>query len=101
MIFIAGVVLIGVGLVFDQATIGLLRGKLQLWRNAIFAAAKLLILPALTVVFHAQLGLGITFSWVVGAAVSLAIIALYIRLHGDAVLPRPDWGLLGDFAGLQ
>ena len=86
--------LIGVGLVFDQATIGLLRGKLQLWRNAIFAAVKLLILPALTVVFHAQLGLGITFSWVVGAAVSLAIIAFYIRLHGDAVLPRPDWGLL-------
>jgi O-antigen/teichoic acid export membrane protein len=93
-IFIAGAVLIGVSLVFDQATIGLLRGKLQLWRNAIFAAAKLLILPAVTVVFHAQLGLGITFSWVVGAAVSLAIIALYLRLHGDPVLPRPDWGLL-------
>ena len=30
---------------FDQATIGLMRGGLQLTRNTIFAAAKLLALP--------------------------------------------------------
>lgn len=94
LLFAAGVVLIGVSLVFDQATIGLLRGRLQLWRNGIFAAAKLLILPVAAMTLHDELGLDITVAWVAGSAVSMAALALYLWFSGTPVLVRPDWSAL-------
>jgi O-antigen/teichoic acid export membrane protein len=90
----AGVVLIGVSLVFDQATIGLLRGGLQLWRNVIFAVAKLVLLPVTAIVLHDQAGVGIALSWVAGTAVSLLVVVLQLWLTGKPALPRPDWGVL-------
>jgi O-antigen/teichoic acid export membrane protein len=93
-LFVAGVVLIGVSLVFDQATIGLLRGRLQLWRNVVFAAAKLLILPVAATILHDRFGLDITLAWVGGAAASLAVLALHLWQNGDPVLPSPDWDVL-------
>src|SRR5689334_10891658 len=44
VLFTAGVALTGITLVLDQAMIGLLRGELQLWRNALFAIGKLAVL---------------------------------------------------------
>jgi O-antigen/teichoic acid export membrane protein len=93
-LFAAGVMVTGASLVFDQATIGLMRGGLQLSRNVAFAAAKLLALPATAIILHAQFGVGITMSWVAGTAVSLVPVAIWLRLRGTRVLPRPDWGVL-------
>jgi O-antigen/teichoic acid export membrane protein len=93
-LFAAGVVLTGITLVFDQATIGLLRGGLQLSRNLAFAAVKLVALPAAAVILGHQLGVGITASWVVGTALSVVAVAIRLRLAGTPVLPRPDWGVL-------
>ena len=93
-LFAAGVVLTGVSLVFDQATIGLMRGGLQLTRNAIFAAAKLLALPAAAIILHDRFGLGITASWMAGIALSMALVAIRLRFARITVLPRPDWDLL-------
>ena len=93
-LFAAGVVVTGVTLVFDQATIGLMRGGLQLWRNTIFSVAKLVTLPVAAMVLHDQFGVGITLSWVVGMALSLALVAVRVRHAGSAVLPRPEWGVL-------
>ena len=93
-ILTAGVVLIAVSLVFDQATIGLLRGGLQLWRNVVFAVAKLIILPVAAVVMHDEFGTAIALSWVAGTVISLAVVALQLRLSGKPALPRPDWGVL-------
>ena len=93
-LFAAGVMLTGVSLVFDQATIGLMRGGLQLSRNVAFAAAKLLALPATAILLHDKFGVGITVSWVSGIAVSLIPVALRLRLSGTPILPRPDWGVL-------
>jgi O-antigen/teichoic acid export membrane protein len=93
-LFAAGVMLTGVSLVFDQATIGLLRGGLQLSRNLAFAVVKLAILPAVAVALHDGLGVGITLSWVAGTALSMLLIALRLRLSGTPVLPRPDWRVL-------
>jgi O-antigen/teichoic acid export membrane protein len=93
-LFTAGVVLTGVSLVFDQATIGLLRGGLQLSRNLAFAVAKLVALPAAAVILHDQFGVGITLTWVAGTALSLLLVALRLRFAGTAVLPRPDWRVL-------
>jgi O-antigen/teichoic acid export membrane protein len=94
VLFAAGVAVTGVTLVFDQATIGLMRGGLQLWRNTTFAIAKLLVLPAAAFILHNQLGIGITLSWVAGLVLSLVLVAARLRLAGAPVLPRPDWGVL-------
>ncbi len=93
-LFTAGVCLTGASLVFDQATIGLLRGGVQLARNVVFAVAKLAVLPATAVVLHGQFGVGITASWVAGLAASMLVIAGWLRLTGTQVLPRPDWAVL-------
>jgi O-antigen/teichoic acid export membrane protein len=93
-LFVAGVVLTAVSLVFDQATIGLLRGGLQLSRNMVFAVVKLLVLPATAIVLHDQFGVGILLAWVGGTAVSLVPVAARLRLTGTTILPRPDWAVL-------
>jgi O-antigen/teichoic acid export membrane protein len=93
-LFAAGVALTGMTLVFDQATIGMSRGGLQLTRNLAFAAAKLLALPAAAILLHDQLGVGITVSWVAGTALSVSAVAIRLRLTGAPILPRPDWGVL-------
>ena len=93
-LFTAGVAVTAVALVFDQATIGLMRGGLQMGRNAAFAAAKILVLPAAAITLHDQFGAGIILSWVAGVALSLTLVAIRLRLAGGPVLPRPDWGVL-------
>ena len=93
-LFALGVMVTGASLVFDQATIGLMRGGLQLSRNLAFAATKFLALPATAIILHSQFGAGITVSWVAGTAVSLVPVAIRLRLTGTPVLPRPDWGVL-------
>jgi O-antigen/teichoic acid export membrane protein len=47
VMFVGGVALTATGQVLDEALMGLLRGKWQLWRNAIFAVLKLGLLFAL------------------------------------------------------
>ncbi len=93
-LFAVGVVLTGATMVFDQATIGLLRGGLQLSRNLAFAVAKLVALPAAAIILHDELGVGITLSWAAGTALSLVPVAIRLRFTGAPVLPRPDWGVL-------
>jgi O-antigen/teichoic acid export membrane protein len=93
-LFAAGVALTGMTLVFDQATIGLMRGGLQLSRNLAFSLVKLLLLPGVALALHDQLGIGITLSWVAGTAASLLPTAVQIRLAGGPVFARPDWGVL-------
>lgn len=93
-LFGAGVMLTGGTLVLDQAAIGLMRGGLQLSRNLVFAATKLLALPAAAIILHDQFGTGITLSWVVGAALSAVAVAIWLRSTGTPILPRPDWGVL-------
>lgn len=99
-IFTAGAVLTVVTLVLDQALIGLLRGDLQLARNAIFAVAKLvaLLLAGSQVPEPERRGLVIYLTWLAGNAVSLAVLAgLAMPRQRRAVLSRasrPQWSLL-------
>ena len=94
MTFAVGVALTAVTSVFDQATIGLLRGGVQLARNLVFAITKMAALPATAFLLHDQFGAGITESWIAGIAVSMAGSAIWLRIRGCPVLPRPDWGVL-------
>lgn len=94
VLFAVGVALTGMSMVFDQATIGLLRGGLQLQRNIAFAVGKMLVLPACAILLHGQFGVDITFSWVAGIALSMVLLAIHMWFVGEPVLARPDWDVL-------
>lgn len=94
MLFALGVALTAVALVLDQALIGLLRGGLQLWRNTLFAVAKLAVLLIAGIWFADRLGLTIYATWVVGNLVSLAVLAGFVTFQGIRIAYRPQWGLI-------
>ena len=82
VIFAVGVALTASSVVFDGAAIGVLRGGLQLWRNGVFAAAKLVALIVFVAVASngAALLLG---AWIAGVALSLLFV--FIRAHQRTV----------------
>lgn len=98
-LFASGAALTGAALVFDQATIGLLRGSLQLWRNVFFSVLKLLALVAAPLLLHDRYGLGITVAWVTGTALSLVITTWLVRRTGTSLRRRPDWAVLRGLGG--
>ena len=93
-LFVFGVAVTAVTLVFDQATIGLLRGGLQLTRNIAFSVAKLAALPATALLLHDELGVGIILSWVAGTAVSLIPIMFRLLWTRSDMFARPALGEL-------
>lgn len=90
-IFSFGVAITGATLVFDDATIGLMRGGLQLTRNVAVSIAKMVALPACALILHDVFGVGIMLSWVLGTLVSLVPVIVVIKRSGALVLQRPDW----------
>jgi O-antigen/teichoic acid export membrane protein len=92
--FVVGVGLTALALVLDQALIGLLRGGLQLSRNAIFALVKLLaLIPIAVLVAHAGAP-WIYSAWALGILFSLVVLIRPYRRRGQNPL-RPDFALLG------
>jgi len=93
-LFAVGVALTGATLVFDQSTIGLMRGGVQLWRNLAASAIKLAVLPTTTLVLHDAFGVGLVFAWVAGTLLSLVPAAIVLRRGGSRIFYRPDWAPL-------
>jgi O-antigen/teichoic acid export membrane protein len=92
-IFSFGVAISSATFVFDDATIGLMRGGLQLNRNVAFSIAKIVALPACALILHDLFGVGIMLSWVLGTLVSLLPVIVMIKRGGASILHRPDWKL--------
>jgi len=95
-IFALGVSLNAITLVLDQALIGLLRGGLQLWRNTLFALAKLGTLFFVgSWLFH-DVGLALYAMWAFSNIFSLLILVLPVLCQrGNPQRNyRPQWGLL-------
>jgi O-antigen/teichoic acid export membrane protein len=90
-VFSFGVATTAATLVFDEATIGLMRGGLQLSRNVAVSVIKMAALPATALVLHDLFGLGIMLSWVIGTNTSLIPVAVTIKRGGGKLLYRPDW----------
>jgi O-antigen/teichoic acid export membrane protein len=91
LIFVAGVTLTGATLVFDEGTIGLLRGGVQLWRNMAMSAIKLAVLPCVALFVHDAYGVGISLSFVIATAGSVIPAAIMLMRGGSSVFHRPDW----------
>jgi O-antigen/teichoic acid export membrane protein len=100
LVFVGGVAVISLTGIFDEATIGLLRGHLQLWRNFIFAAAKLLLLPVAAFFVHDHFGTALLFSWVAGGMLSMGVLAGYFVLRRQPIFHKPDWNTLNGLRGL-
>lgn len=104
-VFAGGVALTSAAGIFDAATIGALRGRLQLWRNGLFATGKLAALIVLAVL-SARGQLSILAAWIGGIAASLSLAWAW-SLRGGAPFghyrPRPQIlrGLWRDAIGHQ
>ena len=97
-LFAIGVSLTAIGLVLDEALIGLLRGDLQFGRNLIHAFSKLLVLFLAGNLIRGGNGLMVYGSWVVGNLVSLASLTALAAFRGVRInhlrFPREiSWGL--------
>jgi O-antigen/teichoic acid export membrane protein len=91
LIFVAGVALTGATMVFDEGTIGLLRGGVQLWRNLALSGMKLVVLPVLALFLHDAYGVGISLSLVIATAGSMIPAAVMLMRGGSSIFHRPDW----------
>jgi O-antigen/teichoic acid export membrane protein len=103
LLFVVGTCLTGATLVFDEGTIGLLRGGIQLWRNLALSAIKLAILPiAAILMLHPNndphhydgFGVGLSFAYVVGIIGSMIPAGVMLVRGGSRLYHRPDWGAL-------
>jgi O-antigen/teichoic acid export membrane protein len=81
-------------LVLDEGLVGLLRGRLQLLRNAYFAVGKLIMLLALGMLPFTVGGTGILATWVAAIPVSVALLAVSMRRGPRVGSIWPDLSLL-------
>lgn len=98
--FTTGLFMLGVGftsitIVLDQAIIGLLRGGLQLGRNTLFAAGKLLLLWLAALWVLNKTGMTIYATWVLGSFTSILFVS-FVALRQRPTLRafRPNWQLI-------
>lgn len=96
LIFMLGVSLTAIGLVLDQALIGLMRGDLQFFRNVLFGALKLVVLAGVAV-YPFNSGLVIFATWVTGLLLSFVGLIAALVIRGRAIsdfLPKWEWSLV-------
>ena len=91
LLFVVGTGLTGATMVFDEGTIGMLRGGVQLWRNMAMSAIKLIALPVTAVLLHTKFGVGLSLSYVIGVAGSLIPASIMLVRGGSRLYHRPDW----------
>jgi O-antigen/teichoic acid export membrane protein len=91
LLFVVGTGLTGATMVFDEGTIGMLRGGVQLWRNMALSAIKLVALPVTAVLLHTKFGVGLSLSYVIGVAGSLIPASIMLVRGGSRLYHRPDW----------
>lgn len=94
LLFVVGTGLTGATLVFDEGTIGLLRGGVQLWRNMAMSAIKLAALPLAAFLLHDKYGVGLTLAYVIGIVGSMVPASIMLARSGSRLFHRPDWGSL-------
>jgi len=87
--FIVGVGLTAAMLALDQATIGLLAGTLQMWRNAVAGVLKVGILAALIAIPAIAVSHAPILSWVAGIALSVPCMTLLAARRGIHLWTRP------------
>lgn len=75
LLFVIAVVVTTSTLILDDACIGVLRGELQLRRNAVFSTVKLALIPVMAMLAPVAAGSQLLAVWVVGALASVWFLA--------------------------
>jgi O-antigen/teichoic acid export membrane protein len=98
ILFMMGVSVTGMVLVLDQATLGLLRGHWQLWRNTTFAVSKLLfLLPIGYYLIFSKSAMTIYAVWFLGNILSLLLLMWLIGVERMKRIDyRPRWSFFWD-----
>src|ERR1700761_4697318 len=91
LLFVVGTCLTGATLVFDEGTIGMLRGGVQLWRNMALSGIKLAALPVAAIVLHDGYGVGLSLAYVIGILGSMIPASIMLVRSGSRIFHRPDW----------
>lgn len=100
LLFGCGTGLTALGLVMDQAVIGLLRGQLQFWRNLVFSGAKLVVLLALGLWIVDRDWWVIYAAWAAGNLVSFVVLVGITTSNGARVTQyQPRWETLRALIG--
>lgn len=101
LLFAAGVSVTAITMLVDQAVLGILREQLQVIRNTVFAATKLIALAGLGVwalggAQTSALALyGIYATWLAGNIISLVVVLFIVHGRPSAAWwHRPNWPLL-------
>lgn len=79
VLFTCGAVVTALGMVLDQALLGLARGRLQLMRNVVLSVVKLLVLVGVGLAVTGGSGMAIYATWTIGGACSLLLVAAAAR----------------------
>lgn len=99
-VFTVGVALVAMMIVFDDATLGLMRGGVQMSRNLAMAVVKLALLPIAAVVLHDAFGVGIVLTWVIGTVLSIPVALFMLKRGNSRIFHRPDWTQLRQLSKL-
>jgi O-antigen/teichoic acid export membrane protein len=91
LLFVVGTCLTGATLVFDEGTIGMLRGGVQLWRNMVLSGLKLAALPVAAILLHDKYGVGLSLAYVIGILGSMIPAIIMLMRGGSRIFHRPDW----------
>ena len=89
-IFVVLAALTTVLAILDDACIGLLRGDLQLTRNAVFAISKLALLPVLIILWKARYGEEMVAAWAIGLVISLIVLTFRLSSATKGQVWRVD-----------
>jgi len=94
-LFVSGVLLTTLTSLADYALLAMLRARVRLVRNTIFAASKLVFLVPAALLLGAASQRAIYGTWVAGAALSAAVVAV---LYRRAIRPQIRLGLIPAYA---
>jgi O-antigen/teichoic acid export membrane protein len=96
IIFVSGVGLTSISLALDQALVGLLQARLQLWRNTFFAISKLALLLAVSLWASQKIGMTIYLTWAIAIVFSLLSLLRFIKHDGKRTVRAylPQWRLV-------
>jgi O-antigen/teichoic acid export membrane protein len=89
ILFVLGCALSGVSFVVDGALIGLLHGRLQLYRNMLLAVLKPALLLVAVAITHN--GTAIMLTWIVGLSASLALVCWHASVGRGLISTSPNF----------
>ncbi len=66
-------------IILDDSCVGLFRADLQFRRNAVFAVAKLLVLPVIIIAWPSKSGTELEVAWLIGLGISIVTVGIALR----------------------